>query len=296
MWKCPICDTNNAEDQDFCPVCNTVKSDIPINESPRATFQGSAQGNNDTQQQKNAQPSDTAGGQANQEQVISPAGSPGVDLRYNVVISLEESVFGTEKQIEYIREVKCPVCGGSGAAIGSSMTICEVCKGTGEDHAAHRFLSKEPSKATALCKACHGTGKRPVAKCSNCHGLGRSSAHESKSIRIPAGINTDQSLLCKGLGNVSYNGGVNGDLYVSIRVTNHEKYTREGFDLYADLPVPASVVASCGEVIFSTLRDTVKFRIPQSTEDGSLLRLKNQGVPYLNSSDVGDLFLKVRIT
>ena len=296
MWKCPICDTNNEHEQPCCVVCGTLQSESfrpqETHETSAASKQGAAQSEQKQHTNQNARQTVE---QENPERVIDPAGAPGIDLRYNLTISLEEAVFGAEKQIEFIREVACTVCGGSGAS-GAGITECPTCKGTGQDRASRRFFSKEPSKPTALCKTCHGSGRVPVAKCSACRGLGRCSAHESKKILVPPGINTGQSILVKGMGNVSYNSGANGDLYVSFRVSPHDKYTRDGFDLYADLPVSASVVASGGEVVFETLRDTVKFRVPQGVENGQLLRLEQQGVPYLDASGVGDLLLRVQIT
>lgn len=231
----------------------------------------------------------------NPEQVVDLAGARDVDLRYDLTISLEESVFGVEKQIEFIRKVACAACGGSGA-LDADRVACPTCKGARRDRAFSRFFTKEPSKHGALCKTCYGSGTVPVAKCSACRGLGRCNSHESKKITVPPGINTGQSIVLIGMGNVKYNFGANGDLYVSFRISHHDKYTRDGFDLYADLPVPASLAASGGEIIYETLRDTVKFRMPQGVEDGQLLRLKKQGVPRLDATGVGDLLLKVRIT
>lgn len=264
MWKCPACDTNNELDQPCCVVCGALQSEVLR-----------------TQEK-----------QDNRERVIDTAGSPGVDLRYNLTISLEEAVFGARKQIDFIREVACTACGGS----GSEMVVCSTCKGTGQDRASNRDFSKESPKPAVLCKSCYGSGKVPVTQCSACHGLGRSSEHESKTVSVPPGINTGQAILFKGMGDVSYSNGANGNLYVSISISPHDKYTRDGFDLYADLPVSVSVVASGGEVFYETLYDTVKFRIPQGIDNGHLIRLRQQGVPQLNSSGIGDLLLRVRIT
>lgn len=296
MWKCPTCDTNNASDQFCCAVCGMLQNEAS---TPRDSRESAA-----TSTQKQAYPnqnqqSNQSEKQAEQQEKhadeTNPPGSSGVDLRYNLTISLEESVFGAEKEIAYIREAGCAACGGSGAVPGTERIVCPTCKGTRQDRASHRFLSKQPDQPAAMCKTCHGGGKVPVAKCSVCHGLGRCSVHETKTFRLPPGINTGQALCLKGLGNVSYNDGPNGDLYVSMRIAPHKKFTRDGYDLYADLPVPASTVASGGEVVFETLRDTVKFRIPQGTVEGDMIRLVRQGVPHLNSSDVGDLLVKVRI-
>lgn len=296
MWKCPTCDTNNASDHSCCAVCGTLQSETSAPKESRTRADEPTQGSaHSEQEQQTNQYAKHAEQQENQEQETNLAGSPGVDLRYNLTISLEESVFGAEKEIAYIREAGCAACGGSGAVPGTERIVCPTCKGTGQDRASHRFLSKQPDQPAAMCKTCHGGGKVPVAKCSVCHGLGRCSVHETKMFRLPPGINTGQALCVKDLGNVSYNDGPNGDLYVSMRITPHKKFTRDDYDLYADLPVPASTVASGGEVLFETLRDTVKFRIPQGTGEGDLIRLERLGVPHLSSSEVGDLLLKVRI-
>ncbi len=56
----------------------------------------------------------------------------GADLRYDLTISFEEAVFGTEKALEIPRWEACVRCAGNGAEPNSEMKKCPQCNGTGE--------------------------------------------------------------------------------------------------------------------------------------------------------------------
>jgi molecular chaperone DnaJ len=56
----------------------------------------------------------------------------GADMQYNVDLTVEESVFGVDKEIEISRDELCDTCGGRGAEPGTSPVRCSSCNGTGE--------------------------------------------------------------------------------------------------------------------------------------------------------------------
>src|SRR6476620_7726944 len=71
------------------------------------------------------------GGAANQAaRRARPAG--GSDLRYDLRITFDEAVKGTEKEIEFPVLERCETCGGNGAQPGTTPTTCSQCNGRGE--------------------------------------------------------------------------------------------------------------------------------------------------------------------
>src|SRR3982751_794959 len=56
----------------------------------------------------------------------------GADLRYDLEITFEEAARGTETTIQIPRHEKCEACKGSGAAPGSSPSVCSQCRGQGQ--------------------------------------------------------------------------------------------------------------------------------------------------------------------
>ena len=90
-------------------------------------------------------------------------------------------------------------------------------------------------------------------------------------------------------------GGANGDLYINVLVKPHKLFRREGFNLKLDLPISFTQAALGGEVDVPTLNGTVKYRIPEGTQNDTEFRLKGQGIQQLNMPGKGDLLVRVRV-
>ena len=115
-------------------------------------------------------------------------------------------------------------------------------------------------------------------------------------VDIPAGIDDGQTISLRGMGNAGRNGGGNGDLLVTVRVTPHEKFEREGSNVYYELPI-SIVQASLGaQVEVPTLDGNVKYTIPEGTQTGTVFRLKGKGIPYLRGNGRGDQYITVTVT
>ena len=94
------------------------------------------------------------------------------------------------------------------------------------------------------------------------------------------------------------NGGPAGGLYVYIRVLSHEYFERNDNDLYCVIPISVTQAALGADIFVSTLENSkkVKVKIPPGTQNGKMLRLRNEGVPYLRSPDHrGDLYIKILV-
>jgi len=212
----------------------------------------------------------------------------GADLRYDLDLSLEEAVTGTTVKIRIPRHVRCHVCNGGGAKKGSKPVNCPTCDGMGQVRMQQGFFSVQQT-----CPQCRGKGKLVKDPCGTCHGDGRVRENKTVSVKIPPGVDTGDRIRLSGEGEAGENGGPAGDLYVQIRVKEHPIFTREGNDLYCDIPISITTAALGGELEVPTLDGRIKLKVPPETQSGKLFRLRGKGVRSVRSSSVGDLICRV---
>jgi molecular chaperone DnaJ len=214
----------------------------------------------------------------------------GSDLRYNLEITLEEAVAGTEQKIRIPVLVSCSECNGSGAKKGSSPVICSTCHGHGQVRMQQGFFSVQQT-----CPTCRGTGKQIKDPCGKCYGQGRVQESKTLSAKIPAGVDTGDRIRLGGEGEAGERGGPAGDLYIEIKVKDHEIFTRDGVHLYCEVPI--SFVTAClgDEIQVPTLDGKVMLKIPPETQTGKSFRLRGKGVKPVRSGPVGDLLCKVQV-
>ncbi|MFO7592891.1 MAG: molecular chaperone DnaJ [Pseudomonadota bacterium] len=214
----------------------------------------------------------------------------GADLRYNLEISLEEAVAGTTVKVRIPTLVSCEECGGSGAKKGSSPTTCPTCHGHGQVRMQQGFFSIQQA-----CPQCHGNGQIITDPCPACHGEGRVQKQKTLSVKVPPGVDNGDRIRLSGEGEAGENGGPPGDLYVQISVKEHPIFTRDGNDLYCEVPISFSTAALGGELEVPTLDGRVKLKVPAESQSGKLFRLKGKGVKSVRSSHVGDLMCKIMV-
>jgi molecular chaperone DnaJ len=214
----------------------------------------------------------------------------GADLRYDLEITFEEAATGAETAIQIPRQENCETCNGSGAAPGSSPTVCAQCRGQGQVRFQQGFFT-----VARTCPQCRGAGKVISKPCQTCRGAGRV-AHERKiTVKIPAGIATGQQLRMQGEGEAGYAGGPAGHLFVVVHVQEHEFFRRDGMNLFCEIPVNFTTVALGGEIQVPTLDGSEKVKVPEGTQTGTTLRLRGKGMPDVNGRGRGDLFATVQV-
>lgn len=215
----------------------------------------------------------------------------GNDLEYQIDVSLEESAFGVEKPISFLRTEKCVTCNGSGAKKGSDVVTCKTCNGHGQVRFAQGFFSVQQT-----CPDCNGAGKTIKDKCTVCHGVGLVKENRKVNVNVPAGVDDGATLRLTGEGEAGLNGGPNGDLYVHIRVRQHKVFTRQGRDLHCEVPISFITAALGGEVDVPTLDSkVVKLKIPEGTQANSSLRVKEKGIKSLRGIGYGDLYCHILV-
>ncbi|KAF3982600.1 MAG: molecular chaperone DnaJ [Methylococcales symbiont of Hymedesmia sp. n. MRB-2018] len=218
------------------------------------------------------------------------SGQGGSDLRYNLELTLEEAVGGTEASVRVPLKVVCSECKGSGAKKGSSPVTCTSCQGHGQVRMQQGFFSVQQT-----CPSCKGSGSQIKDPCRPCRGQGRVQDNKTLSVKVPAGVDNGDRIRLAGEGEAGVNGGPSGDLYVQIQVKDHHIFTRDEANLYCEVPISFPTACLGGELEIPTLNGRVKLKIPDETQTGKLFRLRGKGVKPVRGGAVGDLLCKVQI-
>ena len=222
------------------------------------------------------------------------AGASGVyrgsDLRYNLEISLEEAARGTEAKIRIPTMQECETCKGTGAKPGTKPVTCTTCHGQGQVRMSQGFFSIQQT-----CPECSGTGKLIPEPCRTCHGAGRVRHQKTLSVKIPAGVDTDDRIRLAGEGEPGVNGGPAGDLYVVMSLKPHPVFQREAADLHCEMPISFATAALGGTVDIPTLEGKAQIKIPAETQSGQTFRLRNKGIKPVRGHTPGDLYCHVAI-
>jgi molecular chaperone DnaJ len=219
----------------------------------------------------------------------------GADLRYDLTITFEEAITGTEKEIEFPVLDRCATCEGTGAKEGTSLATCTECGGRGEiRHVRNTMLGQMVNIAT--CPRCRGEGRVVEDPCPACRGEGRTERRRRLRVSIPAGIDEGHQIRLSNEGEVGPRGGPAGSLYVAVHVAPHEVLRREGTELYLDLDVSIAQAALGANVTIPTIEGSEEIEIKPGTQPGSELRLRGRGVPYIRRSGRGDLHVLVNVS
>lgn len=215
----------------------------------------------------------------------------GNDVLYRMTISFDEAVHGCEKDIDLDTVDNCPNCHGEG---GFNSKTCPECRGSGTITSEQRtmfgsFLSK------TTCPECHGTGNIFEKKCPDCNGKGKIRKNKTITVTVPAGIDSGNRLRLTGKGEVSENGGRNGDLYLEFTVKDHDFYKRNEDDIYIDLPLTITeAVLGCTKEV-PTIYGNVELTIPSGTQSLDKLRLRGKGIENVNTKRKGDMYAVVKV-
>ncbi len=214
----------------------------------------------------------------------------GNDLRYDLEITLEESAFGAEKQIEVPRWETCSTCKGSGSKPGKGPVTCSHCKGTGHMRFQQGFFSVSKS-----CGACHGTGRIITDPCAACKGNGKVKNVRSIHVKVPAGVDSGSRLRMSGEGEPGVHGGPPGDLYIIIDIKEHPVFVRRGNDIYCAMSITFPQAVMGAEIEVPTLEGTANLKIPPGTPSGKAFHMRGKGIPRLGSHGKGDEVVVVNL-
>ncbi len=219
----------------------------------------------------------------------------GSDLRLDLQIEFEEAIFGTEKDVEIRHLEICPRCNDTKAEPGTSQTVCPTCKGSGKVQNVTRTILGHFTQITT-CPQCHGIGQIIPNPCRECHGEGRKEVKKVINIKIPAGVDTGNKLRISGEGDIGFNNGPSGDLYVVLYVKQHKFFQRDGINIYIEKGVSFSQAALGDTIQVETVDGMKEIKIQPGIQSETVLSIKGSGVPHLNSpSRRGDQFIKIKL-
>jgi molecular chaperone DnaJ len=155
---------------------------------------------------------------------------------YDLRITFEEAVKGTEKELEFTVLGACETCGGNGAEPGSEPITCPTCNGRGEVRSVRQTMLGQMVNVNA-CPRCHGEGKIVETPCHTCKGDGRTERKRTIRVTIPPGIDEGHQIRLSNEGEVGPRGGPPGSLYVAVHVQPHPVADAQGTELFYDAEV-----------------------------------------------------------
>ena len=217
----------------------------------------------------------------------------GADLKTNIEITFEEAFLGVEKEISINREETCSTCHGNGARPGTSIETCSTCHGTGQiTQMQETFLGR--MQTTRPCPNCHGEGKVIKEPCEACRGKGKIRKVTKIKVKIPAGIDDNQTVVLRNEGNSGEKGGPKGDLYITVHLKRHSIYTRKDDNVYLDIPITFTQATLGAEIEIPMVDGSKeKYKIPEGTQTGTKFRIRGKGFKRVNQNYEGDFIFTV---
>jgi molecular chaperone DnaJ len=216
-----------------------------------------------------------------------PGRVQGGDVAVAVEVSLEGAARGTTVDIAYDLVDTCERCGGSRAEPGTPVETCSRCGGAGRVRAVTRTAFGQLVREQA-CDVCGGEGRVPEEPCRECGGRGRRAVRRTLEVDVPAGIADEQRIRLAGRGHAGERGGPPGDLYVLVRVTEDERFVRDGNDLVTVVDVPAPAAALGATVSVPTLDGEEQLEVAPGTQPGTVVTLRGRGMPAIGRGRRGD--------
>ncbi len=116
-------------------------------------------------------------------------------------------------------------------------------------------------------------------------------------IKIKLGVKEAQILRLRGKGGKGSSGGEDGDIYITVHISEHPLFKRKEDDLYCNVNVDLYTAILGGQTVINTLRNPIKMNVNAETDNGKVVRLKGMGMPrYGKENEFGDLYAKVHVT
>jgi molecular chaperone DnaJ len=214
----------------------------------------------------------------------------GDDLRFDLTVDFDASIFGAETEVKIRRLETCGTCHGRGSASGRGPTPCGQCGGRGQVRYQQGFFS-----VARTCGACGGTGSIIGDPCPACRGESRVNKELKLNVKVPPGVENGTRIRYAGEGDAGRASGPRGDLYVVLSIRPHDFFEREGNDLHCVIPISFPQAALGAEIKIPAIDGDVTIKVPEGTQNGKQLRVRGKGVPLLNGNGRGDLIVQVLV-
>lgn len=215
---------------------------------------------------------------------------PGPDAEVALEITLDEAAFGATREMMLTMAQRCDTCGGSGCAVGTSPTTCPECGGAGEVRRVRNSILGQMVTAT-VCPRCAGVGTIIESPCADCRGEGRRNVTTTFSVHVPAGVEDGSTLRLAERGPAGLRGGPNGRLFVHLVVRPDDRFERVGDDLHHEAHVAFTQAALGATIEVPTLRGSVTVDVAPGSANGTVHRVRHEGVEHLHGRGRGDLYV-----
>lgn len=212
----------------------------------------------------------------------------GSDIETDITIDFKESILGTTTRVELYKTISCDRCHGNKAEPGTKIDTCSTCQGSGQVMSVQSTFLGQMRTAT-VCPRCGGEGKTYVTPCSQCQGRGAVKGNRELKVKIPAGIEDEQTIRVQSEGEAAP-GGVPGNLYLHVRVRPDSQFRREGRDVVSQVEISFAEAALGTSIKVDTLTGEGILKIPAGTQSHKRFRLKGRGVAGL-----GDQLVEVMV-
>jgi molecular chaperone DnaJ len=152
-----------------------------------------------------------------------------------------------------------------------------------------------PIQQQVACPDCRGRGSVISDPCPDCRGEGLVERRRTLEVNVPPGVDSGTRIRHSGEGEAGVMGTPDGDLYVVIRVREHNLFQREGAHLICQVPITFSLAALGGDIEIPTLQGPVTHRLRRGTQSGEVLRMSGLGMPSLRGGRSGDLLVQLMV-
>ncbi|PUZ61329.1 hypothetical protein GQ55_4G268000 [Panicum hallii var. hallii] len=207
------------------------------------------------------------------------------DIKVELNLSFSEAAKGCIKQVSFSAKNVCDSCGGRGHLANAKKYVCPSCKGLGR-------ITSYPF--TTTCGFCRGAGKVIMDHCLTCEGSGVVDGMKNVEVKLPAGIDSGDTIHVRDAGDSGGLGTQHGSLYIKIQVANDPVFRRDGADIHVNKKISFTQAMLGGMVEIPTLNGTTEVKIPKGVQPGHVLVLRGKGLPNL-SGYFGDQYVQFQI-
>ncbi|XWS50858.1 hypothetical protein CRYUN_Cryun12cG0125600 [Craigia yunnanensis] len=212
-------------------------------------------------------------------------GNNDLDIRYDLHLNFEESVFGGEHKIELSCLETCDDCGGTGAKSSSCIKSCNGCGGRGVVMKSQRTPFGIVSQVST-CSSCGGNGKIITDNCRRCNGSCEVKVKRSMRVIIPPGVSDGSTMRIQGKGNFDKIRGLAGDLFIVLHIGEKQGIWRDGLNLYSKINVDYTEAILGTVVKVETVEGIKDLQIPCGIQPGDKVKLSHLGIPDINKTSV----------
>lgn len=219
----------------------------------------------------------------------------GQDHEVSIQIDFMDAIEDKVKKIRLNPLDLCKTCDGKGSENPSDVSTCGTCNGAGQVMSVQNTIFGQV-RQSSTCPSCHGSGKFIKNPCKSCNGRGYKRETKEIEVTIPAGINDGTTMRLSGQGDIGKNGGPRGDIYLIVRVRSHDKFKRDGADIYSELKIGLAEAALGHELEIPTIYGKQKVKIKAGTQSHDTLSIKEAGMPVINRKNKkGDHYINIEV-